>query len=260
MIKAILTTTISLLLFLDLAGQSIERKVIASAGAYFEGSDLIVSSTLGETFTSPLTAYDLLLTQGFQQIEVPDPFLKIFIKAYIQGFYIANGLMNSPYVNNGITTDPTVCDKIAVCLVDQVTHVAVECANTMLDVNGNASIHVTTPGTYYISLSHQNALQTWSSMPISITDSVLYDFTTAAGKAYGNNMVEVENGVWALWSGDTNQDYLIDSTDYSAIENDVVAFAFGYLSTDLTGDGVVESADYSLIDNNAQLFLSSVHP
>ncbi|HRU61299.1 MAG TPA: hypothetical protein P5565_07480, partial [Bacteroidia bacterium] len=61
-------------------------------------------------------------------------------------------------------------------------------------------------------------------------------------------------------SGDTNQDELIEATDYSNVENDVVGFLFGYLGTDLTGDGLVEASDYSLVENNAQGFLFSVHP
>ena len=54
---------------------------------------------------------------------------------------------------------------------------------------------------------------------------------------------------------DVNQDGLVESTDYSDVENASQIFLSGYELTDLTGDGLVESADYSLIENNSQLFL-----
>ncbi|MCP9747922.1 hypothetical protein, partial [Lacihabitans sp. CS3-21] len=46
---------------------SISSKVIGTSGGNSLGSDLQVSWTLGETFTTELTGVNLALTQGFQQ-------------------------------------------------------------------------------------------------------------------------------------------------------------------------------------------------
>ena len=84
--------------------------------------------------------------------------------------------------------------------------------------------------------------------------------------AYGSQMVLVATGRWALWSGDCSnfgspgQDGFVESSDYSAIENDSQNFLFGYNVTDITGSGLVESADYGLVENNSQLFIISSHP
>ena len=86
-------------------------------------------------------------------------------------------------------------------------------------------------------------------------------------QAYAYNMTEVEPGVWAFWSGDISdgfssgvQDGIIESGDYSQLENAANTFIFGYDVNDITGDGLVESSDYSLVENNIVLFLFSLHP
>ena len=72
--------------------------------------------------------------------------------------------------------------------------------------------------------------------------------------------MNLSDGNFALWSGDINQDGLIESTDYSSIENSSQNFLFGYVPDDLNGDELVESADYSMIENNSQLFLMIARP
>jgi hypothetical protein len=78
-----------------------------------------------------------------------------------------------------------------------------------------------------------------------------YDFTTAADKAYGNNMIQLESGVYGFYSGDLNQDGFVESGDYPSLYNDSDAGLEGYYSTDLNGDGFVESGDYPILFNNS---------
>ena len=87
-----------------------------------------------------------------------------------------------------------------------------------------------------------------------------YDFSTNPNKAFGNNQVEVESGIWAFYSGDINQDGVIDAFDYIDLDADLVAANFGYLSTDLTGDGVVDAFDYILLDANLVNGVGAVTP
>jgi hypothetical protein len=73
-------------------------------------------------------------------------------------------------------------------------------------------------------------------------------------------MIQIEPGVWAFYSGDVNQDGLIDLTDYSVWESDYLNFAFGDYITDLNGDGLVDLTDYSLWESNYLSFIFSATP
>ena len=73
-------------------------------------------------------------------------------------------------------------------------------------------------------------------------------------------MVQVESGVWALYSGDINQDGNIDTIDYPFLETDTNNFATGNYTTDLNGDGNVDTIDYPLLETNTNGFISVAHP
>lgn len=68
-------------------GQSVERQVIGSAGAFSEAGDFMLSSTVGEsaiaTFSEGSGSDVIILTQGFQQaddfgLSVEEPYLKLY--------------------------------------------------------------------------------------------------------------------------------------------------------------------------------------
>jgi len=65
---------------------------------------------------------------------------------------------------------------------------------------------------------------------------------------------------WTAFSGDVNQDGVIDGTDAGLIDNDAFNFGSGYISTDLNYDDIVDATDASLADNNAYNFVGSVRP
>jgi hypothetical protein len=87
-----------------------------------------------------------------------------------------------------------------------------------------------------------------------------YDFTTAASQAFGDNMIEIETGVFAMYTGDMNQDEYIDAFDYPQYSDDNNNFASGYYSTDLNGDGFVDAFDYPVYSDNNNNFVMSIHP
>ena len=87
-----------------------------------------------------------------------------------------------------------------------------------------------------------------------------YDFTTAANKAYGSNQIEMEPGIWALFSGDLNTDDNIDLLDLSPLEADINNFSFGHFATDINGDGNVDLLDNPLLEQNINNFVFSIHP
>jgi hypothetical protein len=53
---------------------------------------------------------------------------------------------------------------------------------------------------------------------------------------------------------------VIESQDYSDMENAVYYTYLGYRVEDITGDGVVESADYSLEENNVYYTIVCMQP
>ncbi|QLH45631.1 MAG: hypothetical protein HWD58_08455 [Bacteroidota bacterium] len=73
-----------------------------------------------------------------------------------------------------------------------------------------------------------------------------YNFTVQANKAFGDNQASLSNGSFAFYTGDINQDGVVDGLDYNDWETDNNNFANGYLSTDLSGDGIVDGLDFLL--------------
>ena len=114
--------------------------------------------------------------------------------------------------------------------------------------------------TCYIVIKHRNSVETWSANPVLLTENTLYDFSTAANKAFGNNQVEVDPGHFALFTGDVNQDGVVDGLDYNDWENDNNNFAGGYFSTDLNGDGIVDGLDFIYWEQNSNNFVGAVVP
>ena len=80
---------------------------------------------------------------------------------------------------------------------------------------------------------------------------VVCNFITAAKQALGNNLKLMIDNVYAIYSGDANQDGIVDGGDMSAIDNANVAIQTGYYPEDINGDGLVDASDMALIDNNS---------
>jgi len=117
-------------------------------------------------------------------------------------------------------------------------------------------------GSYYLVVKHRNSIQTWSHIPVNYFNGGMttFDFTISISQAYGNNMVEVENLQFAIFSGDVNQDGYIDASDLLIIDNNTFNFAFGYFSTDINGDNFTDASDALFIDNNVSNFVGVVGP
>jgi PKD repeat protein len=131
-----------------------------------------------------------------------------------------------------------------------------------LSTGGIASfiIPATYNSNYYIAIKHRNSIETWSSIPVSFNaSSISFNFSTAASQAYGNNL-KSDNEKYIIYSGDINQDGLVDLSDMLVLDNDATAFSSGYISSDLNGDGISDSGDMILLDNNGAAFVAKVAP
>lgn len=111
---------------------------------------------------------------------------------------------------------------------------------------------------YYIVVNHRNTIETWSAAPVNFGggSSFYFEFISSDAKAYGNNEKYLgtdlsSNDYYGLYSGDVNQDGVIDAGDLSQVENDASNSLTGYESSDVTGDDYVDAADLSIVENNA---------
>ena len=115
----------------------------------------------------------------------------------------------------------------------------------------------------YLQVLHRNSIETWNSQVIQFRRfSTSYSMHLSDISAFGNNLIQIDPSpaVFAIYSGDVNQDGTVDATDVSIVDNDATNFISGYAVTDLTGDDFVDATDFAIADNNAANFVSAVRP
>jgi hypothetical protein len=115
-------------------------------------------------------------------------------------------------------------------------------------------------GKFYIVLKHRSSLAVWSADPIKVLDQMVYNIQNDPSFVYGQNLAALGNGYFGMWTGDVNQDGVIDDVDFTSVESDLPLFTRGYFPQDLDGNSIIESADYSLIENNSNLGLTVIQP
>ncbi|MEO7356770.1 MAG: hypothetical protein ABIY50_04560 [Ignavibacteria bacterium] len=176
------------------------------------------------------------------------------IKIIVQGFYnVGANRLNMrdtvrAYLRNN-TAPYNVVDS-AKSVIDSLTF-----SGSFLFANASS-------GTYYIEMQHRNSIETWSKSSgqvYSVGSAMNYDFTDLITKAYGSNMI-LRGTKFCIYSGDVNQDGIVDGTDVGTIDNDAADFLSGYVVTDLTGDNFVDGSDYAIADNNASNFVTVMRP
>ncbi len=134
-----------------------------------------------------------------------------------------------------------------------------------LNFTGNFKFNFASAGQYYIVVKHRNSIETWSRIngenynPMNFGK---YNFTDSLSKAYSGNMIQADNSPlrYGIYSGDINQDGVIDAADVSSVDNDATGILTGYRATDLTGDRIVDVSDLSIADNNSNNSVSVIRP
>jgi hypothetical protein len=86
-----------------------------------------------------------------------------------------------------------------------------------------------------------------------------YNFTTSQSQAFGNNLI-LKGSKYCIYSGDVNQDGIVDIGDISLIDNNVFSVTTGYNTSDLNGDNIVDISDLEIADNNAFNFVGRIIP
>jgi hypothetical protein len=187
------------------------------------------------------------------------------LKVFLQGYYLTGGSLQSTLYNQGMTNPTTDCDDITIELHDASSPYAMAYSYTgVLQTDGtvNCTFPAAAAGnSYYVVVIQRNHVQTWSANPVSILASTpLYNFSTAQNQAYGDNQIEVETGVWALYAGDVNQDLAVDGFDYIDMDPNIVAGDCGYFATDVNGDGCVDAFDFLIASPNIDLGITIQAP
>lgn len=231
------------------------------AGGFFNGGANACGAYTVTTYGAGVVAGGLFTTAGstgcgnIAMYYEPQPGT-INITAMPEGFY-------DPVTNTLRQTDeftlylygagsPYPLYESSTAFIDSVTH------------TGTFTFSFSPSGQYYIGLGHRNSIETWSTNPVNYVGggSISYDFTNSQSQAYGNNMKQVDSSPveFGIYSGDVNQDWVVDGTDAGLIDNDAYNFVSGYVDTDLTGDYTVDASDAALADNNAANFVGAITP
>jgi len=202
------------------------------------------------------------------------PMLKLKVKVFMEGPYDQNSNSmttqihsliptTSPYPENPrrIATIPSgVVDWVLIELREHPDSSAKVSRSVFLRNDGylvaddgtNDVIDLGAPeGSYYIVIKHRNHLAVLSStsLLLNTTTSSSYDFTTGSNKYYGTGgAVELEAGVWGMWSGDTDGNKTVDAADRNSTWND--RNSSGYLNSDVDLNGTVDAADRNITWNN----------
>jgi PKD repeat protein/subtilisin-like proprotein convertase family protein len=182
--------------------------------------------------------------------------IALSVKFNIEGFYLGSGL------NVGVLSS-LICDSIHIKLAAANAPYSILLDSiALMSVNGVAVINLPVSflnSSYYVIVDHRNSLTTWSAIPLLMNQSSMsYDFTLSASSAFGNNLSQNADGTFSIISGDVDKNGIIEIQDLSLVEVETQNFLGGYIVTDLTGDLIIESTDFSLVENN--IGESVMHP
>jgi len=188
------------------------------------------------------------------------------VTVFLEGYYLGAGTMQSVLMNQGVAAATgTETDTITIELRNTLDpSLVVSSLQAVLSTTGFASCIFpanTSGNNYWLVIKHRNSVETWSSSPVTIASNGTYNFSTAASQAYGDNQANVGNGVFAMFSGDLNQDMFIDATDFPFFDTDNAdGVLLTYVVSDINGDGFVDATDFPVFDFNNQLGVFALLP
>lgn len=244
-------------------GQTISSSVISTAGDYYTASGYTLSTTIGEPVIDNYISETVKLNTGFQQgLGKRHLITKLFLEGFFNG--VGNNQAND---ENGPVFPSNIADKLKISLVMDSLPFDVLDTSGLINLTTNGESFATFPayltGKNYIVIQQRNHVETWSALPVSFAnDTIRYDFTTAASKAFYDNQKEVAPGIFAFFVGDVNQDWIVNIFDLAFVFdmiNDPNA-PVGYITEDVNGDSVVNIFDLALVFDNLNLGAATLNP
>ncbi len=186
------------------------------------------------------------------------------LNLYLEGLYAGGGVMNKAQNGSGDQFTANIADKVAVELHQSANYntVAYTDNNVSLLTNGVASVSIPAAqsGSFYVTVKHRNSVSITSKLPVSFAGSTINYSFTQPSLVFGNNLKTLADGQYAIYSGDSNQDGVVNAIDMLAVKNHAETFGTGYISEDINGDGIVDALDMILLDNNAASFVTVILP
>jgi hypothetical protein len=191
------------------------------------------------------------------------------IRVFLQGFYIGGGEMRQAHELKGDNSiaprwDSPIAERITVELhtPGQYGQVGSTYAinNVILLEDGYIIVDLPTTGQYYLTIRTRNHLETVSAVPVDLSTTSSYNFTTSASQAFNNNQAHLGGGVYGIYAGDVNQDGIININDSGPTINSVRSVDVGYVLYDITGDGYVNINDLGPIINNVRAVITAQTP
>ena len=192
--------------------------------------------------------------------------LKTFnLTLYLEGLYNGTGTMNQASNGTGPKYGTGIADQVTIEFHDASTYGTLVHTFSSVDLHTDGTASLTVPGilsgSYYVTVKNRNSIATVSATPVAFpSGTIAYNFSDNVNKAYGSNLLLLEDGKCVIYGGDVNQDDIIDGGDMSGIDNQAAAFASGYIPEDCNGDGLVDGSDLAIVDNNAAAFVGAVTP
>ncbi len=265
----------TLLITVSLSSQTLERTVIGSSGTTLSTANASLDFTIGDLVVTTSSNGSNTLTQGFQQEAI---ILKIKLApiAFLQGPLTTSGTTTmddslrsnsllpttSPYADTitcessvfDATGNNAIIDWIWVTLRDKNDRTVVLASQSALlqadgdivDVDGVSSLKFNLSNDqYFVAVNHRNHLGIISNSTIALnTDaSTTVNLSNAASSVFGgtNSVVDMSNGLFAMVSGDFDENGQIQNTDTNAVIQ--LLGVSGYNKADLDMNGQVQNTD-----------------
>jgi hypothetical protein len=190
--------------------------------------------------------------------------IKLNLTTFLEGSYADSSSMIATANKINAAIPSCIADSIIVELHASTSpYATMYSSKGVVNTNGTAAIsfpNSTLDSSYYIVIKHRNSIETWSASPVTISNHTIYNFTTAASQAYGANLSNLGSGVFAMYSGDINQDGSIDFNDYPELDIASNLGVLGYDVNDLNGDASVDFNDFPILDVNSNNGIIAIRP
>jgi hypothetical protein len=182
----------------------------------------------------------------------------------LEGLYAGAGQMRQAWNGTGPNWPADIADHITIELRNSTNYATIEYTVTdvELHLNGTASVSIpaTYSGTYYITIRHRNSIETTTALAVSLAGTIINQSFATTADVYGGNLNLSTDGFRMIYTGDVNQDGVIDSGDFTPVVNDANNYVAGYLVTDLDGNGSIDSGDFTFMVNNGNNYVGTIHP
>ena len=132
-----------------------------------------------------------------------------------------------------------------------------------LTIGGTVNVRV--PGylneSYYITIRHHNSLMIVSATAVSFENANINKSFSTPADVYGGKLKQMTDNRYAIFTGDVNQDNIIDLSDVSSIYNVYSIGGFsGYIPEDVSGDGEITKTDTEFIELGSSKAIKSATP